>query len=163
MLVFAQGEAENRGLAAWTAARIDHVDGFAPPCQCAAVTDAAGRVVAGIVFHDWQPAAGTLQLSMAAESPAWASRAVLAALFRYAFVTNGAAKLWTATPHRSERALRFNLGIGMRREAVLRHQFGPGRHAVICSMLAREWRRSRWNGRPPRRPARQASCTRGER
>ncbi len=143
LLRFAGAPAENNRIAAWTAARIPHVAGFAPPFRCALAMARDGPI-AGFVFHDWQAEAGTLQLSMAADSPRWAARGTLAGLFRYAFRTNGANKLWTATPHLSARALRFNRGIGLRQEAVLRHQFGPGSHAVICSMLAREWRASRW-------------------
>ena len=62
----------------------------------------------------------------------------------HVFITAGANKLWTAMPHTRERAIRFNLGIGMKREAVLRHHFGPKAHAVICSMMRDEWARSRW-------------------
>ena len=48
-------------------------------------------------------------------------------------------KVWTCIPADNERAIRFNVGIGMVREAVLRHQFGPKRNAVVFGMLAREY------------------------
>lgn len=144
MLAFQDHPEDADSVAAWVADQIPHVSGFAPPYRTAAVFDRGHRLIAGVVFHDWIKEAGTMQLSMAAISPKWATRSVLSGLFRYAFVTNGANKLWTATPHDNEAAIRFNAGIGMRQEAVLRHHFGPGRHAVIRSMLADEWRASRW-------------------
>ena len=144
MLIFAATDEERALVAAWAAERIDAVrGGDFGPCQVAGVV-VGGVLVAAVVFHDWQDNARTLQLSMAADSPRWASPDVLRGLFRYAFVRAGANKLWTATPHTNARAVRFNHGIGMKQEATLRHHFGPKSHAVICSMLAAEWQRSKW-------------------
>lgn len=136
--------AENAALVRWCAERIPHVAGgdFGPAQAIGVVRH--HRMAAVVVFHEWQPAFGTLQLSMAAETPSWASTAVLRGLFAHAFITQGANKLWTATPHDAERVLKFNRGVGMKAEATLRHHFGAKRHAVICSMLKAEWQRSRW-------------------
>jgi hypothetical protein len=136
---------ENDALAQWCGRRINHVGdvGFGP-CRAAAVLR-DGHVAAVVVFHDWQEWSKTLQLSMAAESPAWALPGILRQLLAYGFVTAKANKLWTATPHFSERALKFNKGVGLKPEATLRHHFGPKIHAVICAMLQSEWQRSRWN------------------
>lgn len=144
MLVFATRPEDICGLEAWTVGLIPHMhNGTFGPCVMAGVLR-RGELVAGVAFHDWQPEARTMQLSMAAASPIWATREVIAGLFRYAFGKGNANKLWTATPHKNERALRFNEGIGMKREAVLRHHFGAKSHAVIYSMMAEEWRKSRW-------------------
>ena len=133
------------GLAQWCADRIPHVGsaGFGP-CMPAAVLNPRGFMIAVIVFHDWQPLARTLQVSGASSTPRWASRANVRELYRYAFVAAGANLLWTATPLDLDRVWGFDKAIGMREEATLRHRFGPGRHAVICSMTADEWRQSRW-------------------
>lgn len=145
MLLFAETPEENTQVAAWVAERIPHVaGGHFGPCQCAGVVR-GDYMIAGVVFHDWQPGPDTLQLSMAADTPMWSRPEVLSGLFRYAFVTNGAQLLWTATPIDNDKALKFNLHIGMKREAVLRHRFGHKRHAVICSMTRGEWTRSRWH------------------
>lgn len=144
--MFARDEIDAGLIVSWIAARITHVTGgdFGPCVAAGVVRD--GCMVAGVAFHDWQPGCATMQLSMAADSPRWASGDVVRGLFRYAFETAGANKLWTATPHTNERALRFNIGIGMKREATLRHHFGAKSHAVVCSMLRAEWQRSRWFG-----------------
>lgn len=132
-------------VAAWVASRVGHVGtaGFGPCVAIGVVRDA--EIVAGVVYHDYQimPDWRTMQLSMAASSPRWVSRETLQGLLAYPFGQAGVQKLWTATPHDNERALKFNRGVGFRQEAVLRRHFGPKRHAVICSMLAVEWAK-RW-------------------
>lgn len=131
-------------LAAWAAERIPHVGkgGFGP---CWAVGLAArGRLGAVVVFHDYQPEAGTVQLSCAAESWRGASRSLLGDILSVAFegrLGHPVRKVWTVTPHTNEAALVFNLRTGFKREAVLREQFGPRVHAVVCGMMDREWRR----------------------
>lgn len=129
-------------LAGWAALRIPHVGtaGFGP-CWAAGVVR-RNELAGVVVYHDFQPATGTVQVSVAAESPAWASRDVVAALLRLPFAGKLGApirKVWSAMASGNERAIRFNLGIGFTREAVLRHHFAHGVHAVITSMMHREW------------------------
>jgi len=135
-------------LAGWAAGRIPHV-GAAGFGHCTAIGIASGdgaddELYAVAVFHDWQPVAKTLQVSLAARSPRWATPSTLRALLHYVFEQAGANKLWVAIPDDNVRAIRFNIGIGMIREAVLRHHCGWNRHAVILSMLEPEYRDSRW-------------------
>lgn len=139
MLVFGR-DAE---VARWVAGHIPHMQGgdFGP-CSAIGVVR-GGALVAGIVYHDYQRGYETLQLSMAATSPRWASAGVLRGLLHYPFMQLGVNKLWTATPHTNERAIRFNKGVGFRQEGILRSHFGRGHHAVICGMLRVEYQR-RW-------------------
>lgn len=131
-------------LSDWAAQRIAHVgaEGFGP---CWAVGVARrGTLAAVVVFHDYQPECGTVQLSCAAENPRWATRQVIGAILCAAFagrLGRPVRKVWTATPHVNERAIRFNQGIGFVREAVLRQHYAPKVHAVICGMLDGEFRR----------------------
>ena len=147
----------DRALAAWAAKRIPHVGeaGFGP---CTAIGIASGpdsddKLLGVCVFHDAQEQAGTIQLSMVATTPKWATRPVISALLYYPFVQLGANKVWTATPIHNVRALRFNKGIGFRQDGVLREHFGKGEHAVICSMLRKEYMRSRWHVDVPHQAA----------
>lgn len=131
----------------WAAERIPHVGaaGFSGPVMPVAVVNNAGRLRAVIVFHDWMPAFRTLQVSGASETPYWAKPGNIKALYHYAFAVAGAHLLWATTPEDLP-AWRFDKHIGMTQDGPpLRHRFGPGRHAVICSMTADEWRQSRWH------------------
>ncbi len=53
--------------------------------QSAFVIDKNGQVAAGIVFHNWNPDAGVIEVSAAALSPKWAQRRVLRDLTGYAW------------------------------------------------------------------------------
>lgn len=125
----------------WVGARIPHVgeDGFGP-CSTIGVVR-GGRLIAGVVYHDYQEDHGTIQLSMAADSPLWARRETIAGLLKYPFEQLGVFKVWTATPADLIGALKVNHHIGFKREAILAHQFGPKRHGVICRLLKPDyWR-----------------------
>lgn len=143
VLIFGHDDA----LAKWCAARIPHVGkaGFGP---CRAIGVATGNqpddtLLAVVVYHDYVPSYGVCQLSMAARSPKWASREAIRGLLSVPYEQYGCRKVWTATPSDNLRAIRFNEGIGFRREAILRHHYAPRRHAVICSMLRNEFE-ARW-------------------
>lgn len=146
MVALIHGPDVSDALAKWAAARIPHVgDAGFGPCQAVGIASSpsmSAQLYGVVIFHDWQEQARTVQLSTAAESPRWVWG--VKPLMRYAFDQLRAFKIFTATPQDNERALRWNAGIGFKREAVLRHQFGPGRHGVIYSMIEPEYRASRW-------------------
>ena len=68
-LIFGQDER----VAAWVAKQLPHVGdvGFGP-CRAIAVVSASDRPLGAIVYHDFIPQAGTVQISMASVSPLWA-------------------------------------------------------------------------------------------
>jgi hypothetical protein len=154
-------------LAAWAAKRIEHVGetGFGP-CQAIGVASGpySDDILLGVcVYHDYQPQAGTIQISFASISPRWATRDVISQLLAYPFEQLAVRKVWMAIPHPSQtevprsvtamrrlglRTLRFNVGIGLRIDGVLRHHFSRNRHAVIVSMMQSEYRKSAWCRQP---------------
>lgn len=134
-------------LSEWAASRIPHVGsaGFGP---CWAVGVALhGKLAAVVVFSEFYPAFGTLQLSIASANPRWANRHNFGRILGLAFDQpwgNGGTqieKVWCAMPSSSPRVLAFNSAVGFKREATLRHHFGRNNHAVIASMMKWEyWR-----------------------
>lgn len=133
----------------WAASQLPHVGarGFGP-CQAVGVVKGSGasdaRLLAVVVFHDWQPAARTVQISCASTSPMWAHPQTIRELLSIPFGKDyDCFKVWVAIPHTNERSIRFNRGMGMREEARIRHQFGQGTHAVIMGMTRPEWGK-RW-------------------
>lgn len=130
----------DEAVARWVADRIETVGskGFGP---CAAIGIATDHLVAGMVYHDYQPDFGTVQLSMAATSPVWARRENIVALLDYPFNQLDCFKVWTLTPIDNERALKVNRHVGFTQEAVLAHQFGRKRHGIVMRMLRPDFTR----------------------
>ena len=130
-------------VAAWVAKQIPHVGsvGFGP-CRAIAVCR-GNNPVAGIVYHDWQEQHGTCQISMASVSPFWAQPQTIRDLLAIPFDQYRCQRVWTCIPADNVRALRFNAGIGMVREGILRRVFGRGRHGHVYGMTVEEYR-DRW-------------------
>jgi hypothetical protein len=133
----------------WCASRIPHVataDGWhREGAQALGIADAAGNLLAVMVLHSFSPVHGDCQISMAATTPRWASKATIAALLDYPFVQLGCQRITTLIPGRNFRALRFNIGLGFVQEGIARRGFG-GDDAVILGLLredAGRWLTSR--------------------
>ena len=124
-------------IADWTARHIAHVNRDFGPCSAIGVVD-GNRPLAGVVYHDYQPEYGTMQVSIAAISPRWAQKGIIYALLSYPFDQIGIYKLWSAIPMKNERSLKFNLGIGFKQEGILAHHFGKD-HAVISRMFRKDF------------------------
>jgi RimJ/RimL family protein N-acetyltransferase len=76
--------AKNDAIAGFVAAHIDGCErGFADFTTLGVTEE--GRLVAGVVYHNYSPEAGVIELSAAATSKRWLTRPVLKAMFDYAF------------------------------------------------------------------------------
>lgn len=93
------------------------------------------RLIAGVVYSDYQEKHSTMQLSIASISPMWARKETIRALLSYPFEQLKVHKCWIATASDNEKSLRVTDHIGFKREATLAHQFGKGRHAIISRMF----------------------------
>lgn len=125
------GHAED--VAAFVAERIDYTDDMSADsfglCEGIGVLNVDGKLIGGVVFHDYQKSFGTIQLSCAASTPRWMTYRLAREILAYPFRI-GIQKIWTATLATNTRALRFNNNMGFRNEAVLEHEFGTGRHCI---------------------------------
>lgn len=131
-------------LVAWAAQRIENMGGapFNDGARAIGVESEDGRVLGVVVFSDWYPQYGTMQVSFAAEDPRWLrARSAIETMHHYAFTVCKVRKLWSLTPVDNRRALRAVVkGFGFRPEAVLEHQFGLDRHAILSRKYVWEWK-----------------------
>lgn len=67
------------------------------PCQAIGFEDADGQLVAGVVYHDWDPNRETIALSVASTSKRWMSRSVCRLIFDYPFEQIGCRLVWGRT------------------------------------------------------------------
>lgn len=104
------------------------------------VIDDTGTLVAGVIYNEYQPQFGTIMVHLAADTPRWATHGVVKEILGYAFLEARLNKVWGSTPAHLLRVLRFNRGLGFKREAVVRNHYGS-QHAVVTGMLAHEYKR----------------------
>jgi RimJ/RimL family protein N-acetyltransferase len=120
-------------IAQWVLDLIPHGHSFGECVTIGVVSN--DRLLAGIVYHDYRAHYGTIQLSMAAISPMWAKKKIIAGLLRYPFEQLDCFKVRTVMPIDNAKAIKVNAHVGFKREAILAHEFGKKRHAVIMRML----------------------------
>lgn len=125
---------EDATVAEWVRVMCPNVPSFGPNTSIGYLND-ADRLIAGFVYSDYRPENETIQLSMAAISPMWARREVIAEVLRYPFEQLGVYKVFTSTLPDNAKALKVNSKIGFKREAVLAHHFGRKKHCVVMRLL----------------------------
>lgn len=154
-------------VAAWVAWRIPYVarrmarDPTSPPfgpAQAIGVINDAGELVAGVVYHGYDPDCPSVEMSFAASTPKWLTKALIGELLRYVFVGLSCRRVTALTPRRATSARKFIDRFGFKREGCVRFGFGDD-HAIVSGLLASEWAQSRFNpdrACPPAETARAA-------
>ena len=94
------------------------------------------RLIAGIIYHSYLPDFGNIEMSIATESPRWASRRIIAALLRYPFMQLGCQRITACIPASNKKSLRLNLGLGFKIEGYVRRGYGDD--DLIVTGLLRE-------------------------
>lgn len=70
-------------VASWVAVQLGLMRGFGP---CAAIGVARNEdLIGGVVFSNWAPEAGVMEMTAAATDPLWLNREVIRTVFEYAF------------------------------------------------------------------------------
>lgn len=54
-------------------------------CEAMGIIDDAGRLIAGVVYHDYDPESGVIQLSAASLDKRWLTRPILREMFGYPY------------------------------------------------------------------------------
>lgn len=124
-----------RELLAWAEPRIAelHGQGFPDNATAMGVESEAGDILGVVVFHTWEPWNRTIEVSAVSTDARWLlARKAWASMFDYAFNACETDKIWSRTPARNERALRFLKALGFVPEARLPRQFGTD-DAVISA------------------------------
>lgn len=79
----------NEGLVRFVGSRVEGGERGFGACASMGVIDGE-RLIAALIFHNYNPESGVLEFSAAAESGRWLTRPVLWAMFNYAFNDCGA-------------------------------------------------------------------------
>jgi hypothetical protein len=144
MLRYVYGQ--DRLVADAVAQLIPHVGpgGFGDAAKTIGVIDEEGRLIAGLVYHNYDPQAGTIEISGAATNSRWLSRETIKRMYQYPFHTCGCQMIAQRTPADSERLLGQLAEYGYTFIKFPR-LFGRHRDGVICTLTYEDWCDNRFN------------------
>jgi RimJ/RimL family protein N-acetyltransferase len=105
------------------------------------------RLIAGIVYHNWDQEAGIIEISGAAlPGSGWISRETLRRMYQYPFHQLGCQMIAQRTPADNERLLRILAAYGYMFVKVPR-MFGRTRDGVLCLLTEEAWAKNKFNKR----------------
>lgn len=95
-------------------------------------------LVAGFIYHNWNPAAGTIEVSGYSTCRDWCGKAGLQAIFSYPFETVGVRMVVARHSEHNARVIRIwrSLGAQQYRIPALR---GPDEAEIICTYSREAW------------------------
>ena len=126
----------------WVDERLPHAGPFPPEfCQAMGV-EHRGEIVAGFVFHNWEPGAGVIEVSGASDHRRWATREVVKTALGYVFDTAGCQMLYARQYYENTAARRGWLHLGAT-EHVIPRMFGRGTTGTLLFLTEEQWRSSR--------------------
>jgi len=105
------------------------------------VLDDRGQLMCGVVYNDYRPEYGTMQLSIASSNPMWARKETIIQLLAYPFIDLKIYKCWITIASDNLKSLALTKHIGFKQEAILRHQYGKDRHAHFMKMSLKDFKR----------------------
>jgi len=127
-------------VADWVAERIDGCERGWSDARAIGVTSRAG-LIAGVVYHDWSPESEVIELSAAATSRHWMTRAVMSGILGYPF---GFCQMVVARYRPDTPAQRIWRALGSD-EFLIPRLMGRGRDCVLATLTAEQWAESPLN------------------
>jgi len=102
-----------------------------------------GELVAGVVYHNWNPESGVIEMSAASTTRAWLTKERLAVIFAYPF--SFCRMIVTRQSENNRRALRIWRSLGGL-EYRIPDLRGPGEAEVFFTLTADQWRSGKFKG-----------------
>lgn len=122
-------------IAQWVASRIPVLDGFGASVSIGVWN--GDDILAGVVFHDYSPTYRNIQVSIAAETPKWATRNTISRIMAYPFSQLKVNRVTSLIREGNSRSLKLCEGLGFKREGIVRKGFGDD-NAIILGLLRTE-------------------------
>lgn len=112
------------------------------PCQAIGFLDGKGRLVAGIVYHNWQPENKVIEMSAASIHRKWLTRDRLKEIYGYPFDGLGCRLVMARHGENNHRARRIWRSLGAKEYAIPELR-SPTEAEIIAVLTAEQWRASK--------------------
>jgi RimJ/RimL family protein N-acetyltransferase len=121
--------------------------GFGPNAKAMGILDRDGILIAGVVWHNWDPDAGIMEISGAALPGApWIRRGTLARIYRYPFLELNCQMIVQRVRADNEALLgvlaRYDYGF-----SKVPRLFGRDCDGIVCTLTIEDWANNRFNAR----------------
>lgn len=138
----------DQAVADFVASLIPHCRrGFGPNAKAIGVVDEHGRLIAGMVYHNWDPDAGIIEMSGAAlPGTYWLTRGTLARMYQYPFHQCRCQMVVMRVVADDLRLLGILAAYGYS-FVTLPRLFGRDRDGVICALTKEAWGSNKFNRR----------------
>jgi hypothetical protein len=146
MLTFLYGH--DKAVAQFVAALIPECRqlGFADNVKTIGIIDEEGRLIAGLVYHNFSPDHGVMEMSGASISRRWVTRRVIARMFQYPFLECGVQMMVQRIPADDLRQLGQLAAYGYTLTKIPR-LYGRHRDGVLATLTYEDWCNNKMNKR----------------
>jgi hypothetical protein len=107
-------------------------------CKTIGVTDGEGNLIAGVVYFNFKPWCGTIEIGAASTTSKWFTRATYKRIFEYPFIECGCQMVRAYIRADNERLLsqfaRMNFDLIM-----LPRHYGQADDGVLCTLTDDQW------------------------
>lgn len=127
-------------VSAWVASRINGCERGFGPCSALSV---GSPIIGAVVFHNYSPETGVMEMSAAAESPRWLSRPVLRAMHSYMFNDAGCQMAVMRVSEHNTRMLRIAKAFGYEAHRIPRLR-GRNEAEMLLTLTDDQWKVSKF-------------------
>jgi RimJ/RimL family protein N-acetyltransferase len=107
-------------------------------CKTIGVIDNEGKLIAGIVYHNYDPDAGVIEVTLAATDRRWVTRATLRRGFEFPFIQCNCQMIYTRVRSDNEYLLgmlaRLNFSF-----TLIPRMYGRAEDGVVCTLTDDQW------------------------
>jgi RimJ/RimL family protein N-acetyltransferase len=129
----------NAGIAEFVALSVPGCERGFGPCATMGVVR-GGVLIAGIVYHNWSPETGVIEISGAATDSRWMTRQTLRAMFSYPFDEIGCQMVVARHSEHNARLRRMWRAVGSS-EFVIPRLMGRNEAMVVTTLTDDAWRK----------------------
>jgi hypothetical protein len=107
-------------------------------CSTIGVLNDAGLLVAGIVYHNYDPDAGVIEVTLGATDRRWVTRATLRRGFEFPFIKCNCQMIYTRVRADNEYLLSMLARLGFNFTLIPR-MYGRGEDGVVATLTDDQW------------------------